>query len=310
MRTPNDNPADFITRIVPFVDRDGARNFNEICRELNIPYQTLRLRMSRLKVLGKSIIPIVDTDKLGLQRVRVSFDLSRDVRDQRSFLGSLYEKAGLKFYSRCLVTQDNECEFMIPKGSFSEFSKLLRALEEMNLIENVWCNPIVWKSFMMMKTKYFDYESGEWDIDFSRLVGDPSERIHITTTPSSFSSSSFCEECKLDYTDLLIIKSLELDPWIKVVDLAKKVNVPVGDISYHLNRHVFGNKLISYFRLRWVGTKEAWSKHTMLAQTFVFEGLSHELARNAMSIMSATPFSWNHSLSEDGTYKVELLIPV
>lgn len=256
--------------------------------------------MTRLKDLGVSIVPIVDTDKLGLQRVRASFELSQDIRDQRSILGSLYEKAGLKFYSRCLVTQEYECEFMIPKGSLYQFNKLIRALEEMKLIKNVTCRPILWKSFTMMKTKYFDYETGEWDIDFSRLVSDPSERVYTLSD----------EDTKLDYTDLLIIKSLELDPWMKVVDLAKRINLPVGDISYHLNKHVFGNKMISYFRLRWVGTKEAWSKHTIIAQTFVFEGLSEELARHAMSIMTATPFSWNHSLAEDGTYTAELLIPV
>ncbi len=178
--------------------------------------------------------------------------------------------------------------------------KLLRGLEEMKLIENVKYSPVLWNDVFMMKTKYFDYESGEWDVDFSRLVGDPAVAIPKQSV----------ENPKLDYNDLLIVKSLELDPWIKVVDLAKKVGLSVGDVSYHLNKHVFGKGLISCFRLRWLGTREAWSKHTIVMQTFVFEHLSDELTRHAMSIVTATPFSWNHIKTEDGTYRAELMIPV
>ena len=300
MRTPNDNPAEFLTRIVPFVNADGARNLNAICRELSIPYQTLRFRMNKLRERGISVIPFVDSYKLGLQRVRASFDLSKDVQNPKALFGGLHQKGGLRYYSRSLFTHELDCEFLIPKGSLSELDKLLGGLEEMKLIENVEYSSVLWKDIFMMKTKYFDYESGQWDVDFSRLVGDPSVEIPKRSLGNPH----------LDYSDLLIVKSIELDPWIKVVDIAEKVRLSVGDVSYHLNRHVFGNGLISSFRLRWIGTKEAWSKHSIVAQTFVFENLSDELTRHAMSIMTATPFSWNHMRTEKGTYIAELLIPV
>ncbi|MGI0090194.1 MAG: winged helix-turn-helix domain-containing protein, partial [Nitrososphaerales archaeon] len=254
MRIPNDNPAEFLSRIAPFVDSDGARNLNAVCRELSIPYQTLRFRMNRLGQQGISVVPIVDADKLGLQRVRASFRLSQDIQNPKAILGGLHQKAGLKYYSRTLMSQELDCEFLVPKGSMIEFRRLLRALEEMKLLEDVEYKSLVWKEILMMKTKYFDYSSGQWDVDFSRLVSDPSTTIPKLST----------QDIKLDYNDLLIIKSLEADPWIKVVDLAEKVNLPVGDVSYHLNRHVFGKRLISSFRLRWLGTKEAWSKHSIV----------------------------------------------
>jgi DNA-binding Lrp family transcriptional regulator len=300
LRIPNDNSAEFLTRIVPFVDYEGARNLNAICRELSIPYQTLRFRMGKLKERGISVTPIVDVEKLGLQRVRASLRLSQDIRNPKTILGGLHQKAGLTYYSRSLVSQEIDCEFLIPRGNMLEFHKLLRALEEMKLVENVESKVVLWKEVLMMKTKYFDYLSGEWDVDFSRLVGDPSTTIPKSSTPDS----------RIDYTDLLIIKSLEMDPWIKVVDLAKKLNMPVGNVSYHLSRHVLGKKLISCFRFRWIGTKEAWFKHSIVGQTFVFGQLSDELTRHAMSIMTGTPFSWNHLRAEDGTYVAELLVSV
>jgi hypothetical protein len=300
MRIPNDNPAEFLTRLVPFIEADGARNLNAICRELSIPYQTLRFRMGRLKEQGISVLPLTEISKLGLERVWVSFEFSRDVENPKAILGGMHQKAGLKYYSRVLFTQEMNCEFLIPKGSISELRKLLRALEEMKIIENFECKPVMWKEVIMMKTKYFDYTSGEWDVDFSRLVGDP----------SGGSPKHSGENVKLDYNDLLIIKSLQMEPWIKVVDLARKVNLSVGDVSYHLNRHVIKQKLIPSFRLRWVGTKEAWAKHTIVIQSFMFDKLSDESARHAMSVMTAAPFTFDHYRAEDGTYFTELMIPV
>ena len=300
MRTPADNPAEFLTRVAPFVDSDGARNLNEICRQLSIPYQTLRFRMNRLKDLGISVLPNVDIGKLGLQRIRASFELTQEIGDPKAILGGLHQKAGLRYYSRALFDHDIDSEFLIPNGSMFEFDKLLRALEEMKLIENIQYKPLLWKEIFMMKTQFFDYESGEWDVDFSRLVGDPSTEV---PKPS-------VSEVKFDYNDLLIIKSLEMDPWMKVVDLAEKINLPVGDVSYHLNRHVIGRGLIPSFRLRWIGTKEAWSRHSIVALTFVFNGLSSDKVRHVMSVMTAAPFVYDHMFSEDGTYITEMAIPL
>lgn len=300
MRIPNDDPSEFLTKIVPFVDSDGARNLNEICRSLSIPYQTLRFRMNKLNDQGISVLPLLDIDKLGLQRLRATFEFAKDIENPKVILGGMHQKAGLKYYSRVLFTQEMDCEFLIPKGSIPELKKLFRALEEMKLIGNSQFRSLLWKDVLMMKTKYFDYSSGEWDVDFSRLAGDPSVTVPTISE----------ENTKLDYNDLLIIKSLEIDPWIKVVDLAKKVNLSVGDVSYHLNTHVFGKKLVPSFRLRWVGTKKAWSKHSIVVQSFMFDKLSDEDARHAMSIMMSAPFTWDHLRAEDGTYITDEMIPV
>ena len=87
-----------------------------------------------------------------------------------------------------------------------------------------------------------------------------------------------------------MIKELEMDSWIKTVKLAEKVGPHVGDAAYHLNKHIFGKNLIKSFRLRWDGTKEAWLKHSMIFKNYIFEGLSKEQIRHAMSILTSLPF--------------------
>lgn len=298
MRIANDDVSQFLTKVIPYVAIDGARNLNKISRELSIPYQTLRFRMIHLSDQGISILPVINTENLGLERIRVVVDLSPDVTNLRSFFGGLHQTAGLHYYSRSLISQKYDCEFMVPFGLKSELNRLLSGLEEMEIIRNPRIRKLEWKEVMMMKTADYDYEQQEWDVDFARIVSDPSLKI-----PSPRHSDDF------DHLDLLIIKNLQAEPWCKVVELAKKLKVTDGDISYHLNRHVFGKRQIGGFRFRWVGTKDAWSKHSVIGLTMVLNQISDESARHAMSIITALPFAWNHMRSEDKSYIAELLVP-
>ena len=307
MRIPADKVSEFLTRLSPFVDEDGARNLNKISEELSIPYQTLRFRMQRLKDQGITIAPVIDPEKFGLSRFRVSLDVSSDITDVTSLFGGLHQNAGLHYFARSLSSHSFDCEFMIPGRKVGELSKLLRALEEMKLIENPRLRKIVWKEILGMKTKYYDYVNGVWDIDFSRLSSNPSDfEAYVTSDSLSLPSS----KNKFDHIDLQIIKSLQMDPWTKSVDIARKLNLTDSDISYHMRNHVFGSKMIRGFKFQWIGSKDSWAKHTLILMTYDFKSLSVDLARHALSIFTACPFTWNLMWIEDGEYMAELIIPV
>jgi DNA-binding Lrp family transcriptional regulator len=301
LRPARDDTSEFLSRLEPFVESDGARNLNPISKELGLPYQTLRFRMLHLKDQGISVYPFVDLDSLGLQRFRVFMRIT-DPKLSDSvapFFGGLHQSAGLQYYSRSMLTHKFDCEFHIPSGENAELLKLLQMLQEMKLIDQIEVHRLLWKDILMVKTQFFDFSTGEWDVDFSRLTGDPSVEIPRSSKVTRF-----------DHNDLLILKELQLNPWIKVVDIAKRTKIPERDVAYHLNKHVLGRGLISGFRFRWIGTKEAWAKHSVIAMTFLFRDISPEEVRHAMSVFTANPFTWNHALSEDGIYIVETLIPI
>lgn len=299
MRHPNDNAADFLSRIVPFVEADGARNLNQISRELTIPYQTLRFRMLNLKKDGIGVLAVPDVDRLGLERVRVFFKLAKSLKEIKSFFRTLHERAGLRSYSRSLFNHVFDCEFTVPQGNFSELQSFLEKLEGHKLVQNIKMRRLLWKDVLMLKTQFYDYSKKEWDVDFSTLSGDPSVQVPARSEKQNF-----------DYSDLLMMKELELDPWIKTVDLAKKVQQGVPDAAYHLNRHVFGKKLIKTFRLRWEGTKEAWLKHSIVSQTYVFQDFPNDSVRHATSILRSLPFTWSNMMAEDGTMIAEVMFPL
>lgn len=312
MKTPSDDVRLFLSRIAPYVYSDGARNLNKISKELSIPYQTLKDRMIRLKDQGITILPLINPENMGLERIRVSFFLSKDVKNYKAFFGGLYQAAGLHYYARALFSQVFDSEFLVPKGKKKELERMIAALEEMNILRNSVVRKIDWKEILTMKTQFYDYERGEWDVDFSRLVGDPSMQV---PSPSSSTFSSKTENHELlssppfDHIDLIIVKSLQINPWIKLVDIAKMVDLTDNDIGYHLNKHVFGRKQIPGFRIKWIGTRNAWLKHTISPITFVFDQISDEESRHAMSIVTSVPFTWNHMKACDGTYFAELLVP-
>ena len=298
MRTPSDDVKLFLSKMTPYISADGARNLNKVSRELDIPYQTLRFRMLRLAKQGIGILPLVSAESLGLERIRASMRISKDVKDPQSFFTGLHQTAGLHYFARTMFEQDFDSEFMIPAGTRLELTRLLNGLQEMGVVKDFVLRRLDWKEILMMKTELYDYEQEQWDVDYSSIASDPSMKL-----PSPNPSDRF------DHVDLLIVKSLQLDPWVKVVDLAKKFNMTEGDVSYHVNRHVFGRRQVPGFRLRWVGTKEAWSKHSILGITTVFKDLTEESFRRAMAIVTSNPFAWNHMRAEDGTYISELLVP-
>lgn len=255
--------------------------------------------MVNLKDYGISVQTVADLEKIGLQRVRVFFKLVSALRDIKALFNGLYQNSGLRSYARSMYTHVFDCEFAIPSGTQLELQRLLQKLQDMKLISNVEIRRLVWKDILMLKTQFFDYSRKEWDVDFSTLSGNPSVQISAKSDPERF-----------DFSDLLVIKELELNAWAKIVELAKKTNVSVGDTAYHLNRHVFERRLIKSFKLRWDGTREAWLKHSLINKTYLFRGISNESARHAMSIMTSNPFTWSHMRAEDGAYIAEVAFPL
>ncbi len=299
MRHISENASDFLTKLLPFVENDGARNLTEVSRHLSIPYTTLRTRMMNLKERGISVLAVPDLEKLGLERIRASFYFICAESELKPIFSALHKNAGLRSYARSLIDQEIDCEFAIPKGSSSELDNLFSKLEELRLVQKFRMRHLLWKEILMLKTESFDYSKGEWDVDFTRITGDPSFNIPIMSEPSRF-----------DYNDLILIKNLELDSWLKTVELARKMKLEVGDAIYHLNKHVFGGRLIKTFRLRWNGRKDAWLKHSILGVTFVFDEISDEDTRHAISVLTSNPFTWSHLRMEDGTYLSEAMIPI
>jgi hypothetical protein len=257
--------------------------------------------MLHLKDIGISIIPIVQVERIGLIRVRASFELEANkIRELKHFFTVLNETAGLRYYSRSSMTRKFDCEFNIPEGTLGVLSTLLEKLEDSQILSGVSLRRVLWKDFPNLKTEYFDYPRGFWDVDYTRLSSKPS-----TTVRNEFVEAGLA----FDEKDLLITKELEIDPWSKVTELSKKLDYPARVAGYHLSEHVLG-EIIRSFRIRWIGSQDAWSKHSIIGMTLVFRNVSNQIARHIMAVLTGVPFLWSHSRTEHSGYLAEFLIPL
>lgn len=287
----------FLDKIAPYVKAEGARNFYRISKELHVPYETLRFRMLNLHEQGITVFPMVAVERLGLRRKRVSFQLSQDFENLKPFFAGLHQKAGLTYYSCSLFTRFFNCEFAIPEEKDAEFNRFLRSLHEMKLISDHSTHEIFWKEILMMNTKFYDYQEKEWSVDFSRLSGDPSFVASEKMIPKDVNIGS--RKKKVDLLDLLIIKELQLNAWVKTIEISRQLNVSDRDVAYHFDKHVFGKGLVPSFRFRWVGTKDAWLKHAITPIEMEFQGLNENAIRYTISVLTSIPFTWNAMRTED-----------
>jgi DNA-binding Lrp family transcriptional regulator len=298
MLQSKDTKESFLSKIKPFVERDGARNVAEIARGLRIPYQTVLFRIKKLYERGITIHGSVDLNKLKLGRIFVSFRLSPDLeKSKEDFFSSLNESSYLTYVARYQVERRFITEFSVPFGHFPQFKRLLRDLEGTGLIYDVQVDELAWRQPLMMRAEYYDNEHGEWDVDWSGLLDVPFHQFPSVSEPESF-----------DKLDLLIIKELQLDVRQPLKSIARKIRAEALEVFRHYHNHVLGKKLIQAFLLRWIGTEQSWSKHGIILVNLSFLNAD---ARKVAPIVLKIPFVTSHSLSVDGKlYMCQLAVPI
>jgi DNA-binding Lrp family transcriptional regulator len=288
----------FLTRLLPFIERNGGRNVAEVARGLGIPYQTALFRIKKLYERGITIHGSVDPNKLKLGRMLVSFRLSTKLENtKKEFFSSLNEVSYLTYVGRYQVEPRFVTEFSVPFDHYVEFRRMLSQLEEMGLIEDVQLFELSWRQNITMRAEYYDYENNEWDVDWSSLRDVPFHQFPSPSEPTEF-----------DKVDLLILKELQLDVRQSLKSIARKANVSHMDLFRHYRNHVLGRNLVQTFVLRWVGTKQAWSKHGIILANLCFLNTD---ARKVAPVVLRLPFLTSHALSVDGRlYICDLAIPI
>lgn len=264
--------------------------------------------MMNLGQYGISVRAIPDTQKIGLETVRAVFELPSSVKNIRSFLEELHRSAGLRSYAKVMFSRAFDCEFCVPLGAVPELQRMFLKLEKLGLVRDIDLKRILWKDPLELRPASFDYSKKEWSFNLRELLAtedDGDQRVQVQT-PKRTGLARF------DYTDLLMIKELESNAWIKTVDLARKASLPVGDAAYHVNRHVFDRELIRGFKLCWTGSREEQADHSIIVKTFAFAGLSEgdEASRRAVAAFASLPFARSHMRAEDGTYFIEVAFPI
>lgn len=294
------NPLGLEAKIVNAIQKVGPKNISLLSRITGAHAETIRYKVKKqFKSLGFRIEADLDYERLGLSQHWAELRFSKRYRPRAPrVLSALNEAAFLTYYAKVVPQGFYLAVFSIPAGTSSELRALLGELERTGVLDGFSLSRVVCSRHDSMLPAYFNFQSGQWDVDWGRVRLSPARPLPVRREQARSS---------LDDYDLMLIKELQADALQHVVGIARKLRVHQKTLEYHYRAHVQRRMLISSYYVRWMGDPDS-GKPVMLT-SLTFRDLGDDLQRVQRAV-SKIPFLWSEYLTEDGAYIALLLTPV
>ena len=279
----------------------------EISRRLNQFKESVRYRYKE-KILSKGfeVQANVDHEKLGLRRVVVVLDFADEYKKfSQSILLSMNELCFLVSFARTMPGGCYITNFSVPREFLGQFKIFLQTLKEKGILSRLEAADFEWFRFAPMKSEFYDFDTGRWDFDWS------------ARSKSDFGSAQYAPstQTRFDYTDLVIIKELQLDANKSLKEISDKLNVNYKKLAWHYTTHVMGRRLISGYRVNWTRTRVNYAiekalhrQHRYLAIGILVHGVTDYEMISLRLAVNRLPFLWCEAAGTN--YYCEFSFPV
>lgn len=134
--------------------------------------------------------------------------------------------------------------YTVPKEHANEFENFVLELEKLGLAKDI---KIFWSTcFQAVHTRcnWFNPKDAQWIFNWEQWVNEiPTKRTQLPYTlidPRDFPILA-------DETDVFILKELEKDPTVSLVDLATKIGISQQLAEYHFKKHILARGLLESF---------------------------------------------------------------
>jgi len=233
-------------KILEGLGRYGPRNIVEVARKLGIPRSTVLSRIRRMSSFFylRMSANIYHTH-LGLRKGVV---FAEAMPGYEELLLNCMQANDFHIYlSRCYGMFEG-ClgVYVIPNGKESMFKQFVQEMEKLGASRKV---EVCWSTCFQTVNRtsnWFDPQSQTWVFPWNEWIDEiQTEGTDLPCTltdPKDF-------PMKADEIDLFIIKELEKDATIRLVDIAKKLHMSLPRVKYHYERHVVGLGLIECFQI-------------------------------------------------------------
>ncbi len=290
-----------INRLIESINRVGIQNLSHLSRLTGIPNETIRyILRSRFPKLGLQVGTLVDYERLGLERCFVKIRFSPTSLEHASqILHRLSKVAFLTYRSRVLLELRHIAIFAVPVILEGEFRFFLDSLVAEGIMESVDLETLEWTRHSELKSRYFDFSSRRWTIDWNRV--EAQEEVPPTPVPSNEPIS----RPDIDSIDMFLIKELEMDSCASISDAAKRLTINERTLRWHHNKHV--SPMVSSYYVRWlpVGSSEFRAAGVI----FEFRELPNHRLRRIRRLFNNFPFTWYEGGRRDGYYQAHSAIP-
>ena len=231
--------ASLLEKEGPFITR--------IAREMKVSPETARYwyRESILSRKGFALNASLNDQKLGLVRMIALADLDEKYWSvARDIFEAFHQYLGLVYYIRLYPSGRFFLQYLIPSEREDDLRKALDFLSQERVLTTIELVPMPGKFVVPMRAECYDFSKGTWDFDWDVAT---SEHGHeLKQVPP-------CSTIKVDHTDLLIAKELQVDAARSLKAIADKLGIKY-DTAFRHYQHVLRKKLIIGYKIRWMET--------------------------------------------------------
>ena len=279
----------------------------EISRRLGQYKESVRYRYKE-KILGKgfSVQASVDHEKLGLRRVMMILDFSKEFEPfAESILSAMSQLCYLVGYARTFLEGSYVANLSVPVAYTDEITRFFLQMKEEGMFTRLEVLDFDWVRQVPMKAEFYDFDTGRWDFDLStQTVSDFRSAVHAPSPPAKF-----------DYVDLLLIKELQMDANKSLKDIAERLELNYKKLVWHYGTHVIGRRLIRGYSVNWMGTRYDYAaeralhrKHRYFALHMFAKGVNGTEIMRLRERIDRLPFLWAEASGRN--YFAEFSIPV
>jgi len=279
----------------------------EISRRLGQFKESVRYRYKE-KILnrGFDVQASVDHERLGLRRIVFVVDFSKDYRQYApTILTAMNQLCYVTSFAKTLPDGFYVVNASVPKDYADLFVKFINSLKEKGLFSSVKIVQFDWVRIQPMRAEYHDFDTGRWDFDWSSSTG-------VNNVSAGYVPS---QPTRFDYTDLLILKELQVNANASLTEIADKLKINYKKLAWHYSTHVLGKNLIKSYRVNWMGTRYDYKiekalhrKHRYLAIDLLVTDVSEYERIELMTKTNRLPFLWGEACGKH--YFVEYAFPV
>jgi hypothetical protein len=295
-----------IAALVKLITKYGPQ-INRIARELGVHKETARYwYKEKLLKKGYTVQAVPNHEKLGLRRVVVLVEFSEQFKPYAdAILMAMSELCYLTSFMKALPDDLYSIHANVPQERTSEWIGFINALGQRGLFDSVRAIPFEWTRVVPMRSEMYDFENNTWQYDWtSKPKIDPSLSIISPSVKGKF-----------DLVDIGLVKQLQIDSDISLVETRDRLQVNYKTLTWHYRMHVVGNNLLKGYMVNWAGTrydpkleKALHRRHRYMWLELMVNSVTETERMELMGRVNQLPFVWFEAGGHD--YYAQIAFPI
>lgn len=296
-------------RLATLLQERGPR-ITEIARKLDESPETVRYWFKN-NILGRRGVAyqaVLNYEGLGFKRIHAVIDFADEyLPHAKEILTAMNSLCYLTNYFRTFPSGFYVILLSVPSKFERDYRRLLADMQDLGIFRLLQVDGLDWIRVAPMKTKYFDFGTGKWDFDWSKIVSEK-KLVAPKLNPRGV--------VKFDREDLLILQRLQVDATKSLGKISRELKMPYSQVYNHFG-HIAETGQVLLYRINWPATGprsqedlKAWQQqHAHMGLQFIVRGTTEAEQRELLTKMVQLPFVWSTGVGE-GTFYSEFVVPL